>query len=345
MRKTLEISTLLLSFLFICALSSCISLPRGGYTSETLEKHIDYTQMDNWAAHPDKTDPSDLIPKDLQQRQKEEIDVDVFFIHPTSFMGKKGENNWNASLENHKLNKRVDESSIKFQASIFNQAKRIYAPRYRQAHLHAFYSDDKVSSEKALEFAFADVERAFKYYMEHLNEGRPIIIAAHSQGTLHAGGLLLKYFDGKDLQDQLVVAYLVGLPVFHDYFKSLPVCNEADDINCFCSWRTYRKGHLPKKILPIGDDIYVVNPLDWSTKETYVDKSYNKGAILQKFDKLRKNVLGAEIHQGLLWVDKPKFPWSFLLFRKNYHIADLNLFYLDIAENMELRIKTFQNSK
>jgi hypothetical protein len=43
----------------------------------------------------------------------------------------------------------------------------------------------------------------------------------------------------------------------------------------------------------------------------------------------------------LLFVKKPKFPWGFLYFTKNYHIGDINLFYINIRENVRQRIGAF----
>ena len=59
---------------------------------------------------------------------------------------------------------------------------------------------------------------------------RPIIIASHSQGTTHAARLLKEFFDGKDLQYDLVAAYLVGMPVPKDYFKNIKVCETPTEI-------------------------------------------------------------------------------------------------------------------
>jgi len=41
---------------------------------------------------------------------------------------------------------------------------------------------------------------------------------------------------------------------------------------------------------------------------------------------------------GLVWVSLPKIPKRFLLrFIKNYHYADINLFWADISANAQLR--------
>jgi len=49
----------------------------------------------------------------------------------------------------------------------------------------------------------------------------------------------------------------------------------------------------------------------------------------------------------MLWSSVPKIPNRFLLsFVKNYHFADINLFWADIEQNAVLRTKTWfkQNS-
>ena len=47
----------------------------------------------------------------------------------------------------------------------------------------------------ALDIAYQDCRDAFVYYINHFNQGRPFIIASHSQGSLHATRLLLDLFD------------------------------------------------------------------------------------------------------------------------------------------------------
>ncbi len=299
-----------------------------------------YNKLENWAAHPDKQDPSDRIPgKDLL------IDnllykADVFFIHPTTYTGSKGQDLWNPSINDSLLNVKTDASSILYQASAFNKAGRIFAPRYRQAHLHAYSTKYKVSAKKAFALAYNDVKQAFEYYLKHYNEGRPIIIASHSQGTTHAGPLMREFFDGKSLQKQLVAAYLIGLPVPKNYFKKIVPCENPDDIGCFTSWRTYKKGYLPKN-RALGNTILVTNPLSWKTDTIYISKEANLGAVLRKFDVVMNESVDAQVHNGILWATKPKFPGSFLFTRKNYHITDINFYYFNIRENAVLRVKAF----
>ena len=111
---------------------------------------------------------------------------------------------WNADIDDVALNKKTDNTTILYQASVFNEDCRVFAPRYRQANFNAFFTNNKVVTDKAFELAYEDIKTAFEYYLEHYNQGRPIIIASHSQGTLHAGRLLKEYFEGKPLQKKFI---------------------------------------------------------------------------------------------------------------------------------------------
>ena len=199
--------------LIVIIAGACVSIPKGTYTPIKEITTVDYEKLENWAAHPQKEDPSDLIPADIEGQHQTPMPVDIFFIHPTIYIGKRGEKNWNAAIKDEKLNNRVDESTIHYQASIFNQTGRIFAPRYRQAHLHSFYTKDTSSAKKALDFAYLDVKQAFNHYWNNHNQGRPLIIASHSQGAYHASRLLKEYFDGTTDQNKLIAAYLVGFPI------------------------------------------------------------------------------------------------------------------------------------
>ena len=54
-----------------------------------------------------------------------------------------------------------------------------------------------IHKQKKIDVAYADVKRAFDYYLENYNNGRPIIIAGHSQGSGHGMRILKEYFDDK----------------------------------------------------------------------------------------------------------------------------------------------------
>ena len=57
-------------------------------------------------------------------------------------------------------------------------------PSYRQSHYKIYVAPHKQEEEKSRKLAYSDVRAAFQYYLKHYNNGRPIIIASHSQGVL-----------------------------------------------------------------------------------------------------------------------------------------------------------------
>ena len=301
-----------------------------------------YNDLNYWAAHPWKHDPSDSIPKPLQNKIKDSL-VDVFFLHPTTYTRKRKKmpKQINANINDMYINAKTDYSTILYQASVFNNQCRVFAPRYRQAHLNSFFTKNKGWADSAFALAYHDLRNAFEYYMQHWNNGRPIIIAAHSQGAMMAEQLLKDFFENTALQKKLVVAYIVGWPVPKDYFSSLKMCGDSLQTGCICSWRTFRRGYLPSYLKNENGNSFATNPLTWTTNNEYAPRTFNKGSILYKFNKVYKKTTDAQINNGLLWVRKPKFPWSFLYFSKNYHPGDINLFYMNLRENIQQRIASY----
>lgn len=336
MKNVLFYALTLTGLLYSCATTQ----PLGPFDAEQVSSAPDYSDPYYWAALPSKEDPADSIPEGIASA-KNKPQVDVFFLYPTIYTGKKGDTEWNAPVNDDDFNERVDESTILFQASVFNAAGSVYAPRYRQAHLSAYFTEDTVAAQKAFELAYQDLKTAFEYYLEHYNQGRPIIVASHSQGTTHGKRLLKEFFDGKPLQKQLVAAYLIGIPVLKKEYEHIGVCQSPEETGCFVSWRTFKKGYVPSRW--VSDDIAVVNPLTWTTDPELVDLSQNPGSILWNFNKVRPEVTNAQINpeNGILWARKPKFFGNFLLFTKNYHIADLNFYYISVRENVVLRVERY----
>lgn len=332
--------------LFACIMlliigQGCATKPKGRFNYLKIPVPPQYDEDRYWAALPTTRDPADLTPEGLENKQ-EEAEADVFFIHPTTYIRKAGNKEWNGSPRNEKLNEQTDETTIKYQASIFNGAGRVFAPRYRQAHIYSFTPkpEDKRSAQRALDMAYSDIKIAFEHYLEHYNNGRPIIIASHSQGTTHARRLLKEFFDYKDLQNQLVVAYLVGMPVKESDFRTIYPCRTPEETGCFCSWRTYKEGYEPKNHSE-NNNIVVTNPLTWKTEQAVAPNAMNEGAVLRNFDKIVPGAADAIVNDGLLWVSKLKFPGSFFFWKKNLHIGDLNLYYLNVRNNAIRRTEAF----
>ncbi len=63
--------------------------------------------------------------------------------------------------------------------------------------------------------------------------------------------------------------------------------------------------------------------------------------MLKNFNHVVPRVVSAQIHNNILWSSKPDVPGKMFYTQKNYHIGDINLFYINIRENTEARIKAF----
>mgnify|MGYP002629231659 FL=1 len=307
---------------------------------ETTPQAPDYQLEKYWSALPWRNDSPDVVPNDEYVDRQSIAQVDVFFIHPTTVTAK--ENVWNGDVNNQRQNSKIDNLPVKHQASVFNGSARVFVPRYRQANYEAFMELGSANSNKALDLAYQDVRAAFIYYLENYNQGKPFIIAGHSQGTFHAIKLMQEFVDSTDLLGQLVSAYLVGMPINKTDFVNCQPCESKEENNCYLTWNTMKKKSYPKFYKEYFQGAVCHNPLSWELNERYCDESCHQGLVPREFKKLVKNQYGAEVHDGILWVDPVKIPGiPFTKLVKNWHIGDYNLFYGNIRQNVNLRVNNY----
>ena len=312
------------------------------FLTVTFEKQeaVDYSNLDHWAAHPEQVDAADLDVSPEIIDDQENAEVDVFFIHPTTFVQKTKWNIWNADLNDPVVNERTDELPIKNQATVFNGSTRIYAPRYRQAHLKAFWREDRIKSRNAINRAYEDVRDAFEYYLEHWNGNRPIIIASHSQGTRHAQKLLKDFFDGQQLADKLVAAYLIGGYVPKSAFDSIKVCSESTETGCFVAWRTYSNKFQSKNKVRISDEYAVVNPVNWTLASPSSEEEHLGVFVDSDQATFTKVKLSAYVSHNMVIVTIPS-SMEKKVRNGNLHNYDYNLFYFNIRQNIAERVATY----
>lgn len=273
--------------------------------------------------------------------------ADVFFIHRTTYFFRLGR--WNARLDNRRLNRYTDRTSIRQQASVFGAAGRLFAPRYRQATLYSFFDRQQQpdsAGRRALDLAYADVRAAFQYYLAHDNHGRPLILAGHSQGTYHATRLLHEFFDhDPQLRRQLVAAYLVGFRARPDEFQTLTPCADSLATGCYVAWNAVLTGHAD----PSYQGLLATNPLTWTLDTAATPAALNRGGAPRRLGRLDPHLTGAQVHDGLLWVESPAAPGYPRLripgqrpLRYSYHLADYGLFYANVRRNALARVRAWR---
>jgi hypothetical protein len=333
--------------------------PWHGFSADTAPPAPDYTKDDAWAALPDRRDNADVVPAgssvtDNQAAAK----VDVFFIHPTTYYSKAG---WSARYDEPGATMELLENGVlRFQASVFNGCCRIFAPRYRQATLYSFMG--KGDTEKAaLDFAYRDVVRAFDDFVAHRNDGRPFIIAAHSQGSLHAMRLLKEKIAGTPLAKRFIAAYIMGsaMPRNAD-IPGIGPCATPTQTSCYINWNSVRdvkdrQGWTQTGTMWVDGSYQLmagrpntcVNPLTW-TLDGGAPDSANLGSLpfvdkAAPFPAARPGLTGAKCEGGLLVVSPPTddVGFTFGVMNGDYHIYDYNLFYMNIRANLTERVAAF----
>jgi hypothetical protein len=335
-KKKLSFTNIKSGFLFLLIIQIVSCRPVRNFENTKHPKAPDYTLEKNWIALPWRADIGDTIPKGctIKEDQKN-AQVDVFFIYPTVYI--KG-SKWNADVENKRINKKADKC-IQLQATAFNSCGRIFAPRYRQAVLKSFINEE-TKGKAALDLAYEDIKKAFEYYLEHWNNGRPIIIAGHSQGARHTMRLLKDFFDGKELQKKLVAAYPIGMPIKKDELKYIFVSENETQTGCYITWNTFAWNTRQNIRHGFFLNAACVNPLTMKTDEKYADASLNMGGVSYEKFNLYPGVCDAQVKGSLLLIHKPK-QGGFFRISKTYHLFDYQLFYMNIRSNAKLRTEVY----
>ncbi len=320
--------------LMIC--SSCeVTYRTVSFTEKNSPPKPDFHDEVNWAVLPSKyTKKLEEVTSDAA----EDLKADVFYVYPTLITDKK-DTRWNSSINDVEQQEKVLNKAVHFQASAWATSGKVYVPYYRQAHIRSYRMLENGGTE-ALMLAYSDVKSAFEVYLKKYNQGRPIIIASHSQGTTHTRLLLKDFFDDKPLQKQLVAAYLIGIGIDKNEFKTIKPMIQANEIGGFVSWNTYKKNKLPKKYDRWYKGKVSSNPVTWNTSKSS-SRDEHKGFLFSN-DKIYDKALKLQVIDGMVWTTLPRFPLRvFIMFKKNYHIGDVNLFWKDIQENAVLRTNSW----
>ncbi len=284
----------------------------------------------------------------------------VFFVHPTSFTDNR---QWNATLddEQSQLYARI---MVRGMASAFNRADEIWAPRYRQATFGAFLSDGE-DAQQAIDAAYQDVAAAFDYFVSGINADMPIVLAGHSQGSLHILRLMREKIAGTELQDRLAMAYPIGWPISveHDLpALPLPACATPDQAGCLLSYSSFAEPPDPDMMLNHyaesagfdgeirGDSpILCVNPITGTVGGSAQEAS-NQGTLVPDED-LSGGVLVPQAvparcdAQGLLLIGNPPEMGSYVLPFNNYHVYDIPLFWRNLQLDVVRRMQAWSGSE
>ncbi len=208
------------------------------------------------------------------------LPVDVFYLYPTAWQ--RGADDGNYCPIDHPSMLRGAPGAFNRQASAFLPVGNIYAPYYRQADAGYILTRPTIElQEEAMAIIpAADGVAAFNYYLEHYNQGRPFILAGHSQGSNVLLYILSQIKDQPEVLDRMVAAYVIGFSVTQDYLAQNPPLQFAtgpDDTGVIISFNTQAPGVESNPVVRPG--ALAINPISWTVDETLASKEDNAGSI------------------------------------------------------------------
>lgn len=284
--------------------------------------------------------------------------AEIFFIHPTSFVGT---DRWNAALDDAETNDRA-RIFLRGQASAFAAAGRIWAPRYRQATFGAFLTGED-AAKQALGLAYRDVLAAFDQFVREADPARPIILAGHSQGALHLTQLLRDRVVGTPLARRIAATYVVGWPVSKTTDLAalgMPECTALDQAGCLSSWQSFAEPADPALIVDTfdatngfdgrpraGTPMVCTNPLT-GTANAEAPATANLGTLIPD-ESLQNATLAPGIvparcdGRGFLLIGSdPPDLGPYVLPGNNWHVYDYSLFWANVRADALRRLAAWE---
>jgi hypothetical protein len=316
----------------------------------------DYGSGAGWLSRPGTpNDPSLWLPAGYKPDRT--ADVAVFFLPPTTYLAR---DQWNAPLDDAAANGRL-RLFASSQASAFSGVGQIWAPRYRQATMGAFLTRSP-DADAAVDFAYRDVERAFDAFVAAIPADRPILLAGHSQGSLHLTTLLARRIAGKPIARRIVAAYIVGWPISKTAdlpALGLPACAGAAQSNCIVSWQSFAEPADPSQLRGLydasigltgkpraGTEMVCTNPLT-GIADGAAPATANQGALVPKNGLTDADLTSGLVPAhcaapGLLLIGAP--PEGFgaaVLPGGNFHVFDYALFWANVRADAARRTAAF----
>ena len=287
-------------------------------------------------------------------------DIDTFFVYPTEYMGANEGDPDYAPLDNADMLDGVKNTDHKYMASAYEESTNVFIPYYRQAgmKLAAEVAKKTGSIEEAIATVpYGDVTAALDYYFENYNNGRPFIIAGHSQGSANVKRTLKYYFkEHPDYYERMVAAYVIGYSVTKDDLEECPHLKFATgetDAGVIVSWNTEGPKNVEEKasnVVVLPNEISI-NPLNWKLDDTYAPASENKGSLVpnEKTGEPEIRDIGADaqvvLDRGVVVTNTNYPPIEAEVFGPaSFHNGDYSFYYNNIKDNVAKRIAAYKEN-
>lgn len=297
----------------------------------------DYSQSTHWLSLPATTKP-----------------VDVFYLYQTAWQ-KVSPSDPNINEIDNASMLQGSNAAFARTATVFETVGNIYAPYYRQADaLYILTQPTPAERDQVIAGApTIDAVAAFDYYIKHFNNGRPFILASHSQGSMVMLNILADYMKANPaVYDRMIAAYVVGYSVTDAYLAKNPHLKFAtgpDDTGVIISYNTQSptvaKGANPLVL----DGAIAINPITWTRGETPALTSQGLGSFMPVAGVLSQvpqyadatvsldkgAVICSTADEAFLHALSPGFPSGV------YHSFDYLFYYYNLRANAENRVAKY----
>ena len=215
------------------------------YTSEI------YSDPAHWTCRPDMTDTCDddtsvtMINADGTTEVETftpdpDAPVDCFYAYPTA--------SEDVTLNSDLIAGREKEVAFQ-QAARLSTSCRMFAPTYRSVTLAGLFNPAMPGDRtQAWLTPFEDIKDAWNHYLANDNQGRGVILLAHSQGTGQLVRLLKEVIDPSEEQRSILISAImlggaVAVPEGEDIgaaMQNIPLCRANDQTGCIMTYASFR---------------------------------------------------------------------------------------------------------
>ena len=309
---------------------------------------IDYSQAENWLDVPAAIVKDGALDVTAANSLKA---VDVFYVYPT-VTGFRPETEVCDMTDTVMI--AGAQMVRQIQTAVFDESCNVFMPYYRQISMPKLGMDYPAIIGFISQF---DITDALDYYFTNLNQGRPFIIAGHSQGAATVIALLENYMTKHpELLSRMVAAYPIGFAVTKDWLAKtgLKFAEGATDTGVIVSWNTEGPANQEAKNVTLAPGGISINPINWKRDDTYADVKENLGSLTYDGKLVTPGIADARVDtvRGSVVVSTadPKLyaiadEGTQMFGPECYHLHDYGFFFNNLKQNVADRIKAFMEKK
>lgn len=268
--------------------------------------------------------------------------ADLFFLHGTmewkgnrASIGRYEQEVWQGFNTHHQMT----------MLTAFTSSCRAFAPLYRQAGAAGNW-----------DLAYQDVARAFEQFLADTGTGRPIVLAGHSQGSMHLSRLMRERVAGDPaLLARVAAVFAPGTGAWTDPSPLVVEDGTAtasnaparpESLRTVAIWCTATPAAQRSRTLvgrmSAGEPLPCADPARWAG---------GKGVLLRDVDTgrpilMRGLIEQTEVQDGLVRVHP--YPGGVPILEKlhfghqDYHAYDIHLFWADVRERVRHQVYAWQ---